>query len=131
MKIKTAIKITTVVASLMAGVLFVSTVKADDANDELIDKVMKDYHKAPKGTDPVCKKAIEGKATAEELKKLVEGYEIMAKCKAPKGDEASWKEKTAKLVETSKALEKGEPGAAAKYKEAVSCKACHSVHKPD
>jgi len=104
---------------------------ADTKSDDVIKEVMKAYHKAPKGVDPICKKAADGQATPEELKKLVAGYVSMAKAKAPQGDAASWKEKTEKLVATSKALQKGEAGAAAKYKDAVNCKACHSVHKPD
>ena len=125
------IKIATVVAGLAASILFVSQVKAEDANDAAIKEVMKTYHKAPKGVDPVCKKALDGKATPEELKKLVTGYVTLTKCTAPKGDEASWKEKTGKLLTAAQALEKGEEGAATKYKEAVNCKACHTAHKPD
>ena len=58
-------------------------------------------------------------------------YKVLASAKAPKGDEASWKEKTGKLLKAATALQKGAPDAAAAYKEAVNCKACHSVHKPD
>ena len=31
----------------------------------------------------------------------------------------------------AKDLQAGKPDSVAKYKEAVNCKACHSVHKPD
>lgn len=96
----------------------------------VIKEGMKAYHKAPKGVDPVCKKAIDGKATADELTKLVECYSAMTKAKPPQGDDASWKDKTSKLLAAAQALQKGEAGAADKYKEAVNCKACHSVHKP-
>lgn len=92
---------------------------------------MNTYHKAPKGTDPVCKKATDGKASPEELKKLVAAYKTLATAKPPKGDDASWKEKTGKLLAATESLQKGETGAVAKYKDAVNCKACHSVHKPD
>ncbi len=51
--------------------------------------------------------------------------------KASKSDAASWKEKTSKLLTAAQSLEKGEADAANKYKEALNCKACHSVHKPD
>ena len=104
--------------------------QAADSKDAIKD-VMKAYHKAPKGTDPTCKKAADGKATPEELKKLVAGYTAMAAAKPPQGDAASWKEKTSKLLAAAQALEKGVPDAAAKYKEAVNCKACHSAHKPE
>ena len=43
-----------------------------------------------------------GEASAEEKKQLVELYEALAANKPPKGDEASWKEKTAALVAAAK-----------------------------
>lgn len=116
-------------ACLAAGLFTWSSAAADPPN--VIKEGMKAYHKAPRGVDPVCKKAADGKATPEELKKLVECYGLLAKAKPPRGDEASWKDKTGKLLVAAQSLQKGEPGAVAKYKEAVNCKACHSVHKPE
>ena len=110
---------------------WLSNVNAAEEKKNPVKDFMKACHKAPKGVDPVCKKAIDGKASAEEIHKLVAGYKLMASSKPPQGDDASWKEKTAKLVAASEGLEKGLPNAGAKYKEAVNCKACHSVHKPD
>lgn len=124
-------------ALVISGGLFASNLRAADAKkgdgkkDDPIERVMKDYHKAPKGVDPLCKKASNGTATPEELKKLIAGYKELCAAKPPKGDEASWKEKTSKLYAASQALPKGGPDAIAKYKEALNCKACHSVHKPD
>lgn len=126
MKRTSLVRITAFALALMAGS---ALVRAEDKSPMAV--FMKQYHSAPKGTDPVCKRAIDGKASKEELKKLVEGYALMAKTKAPKGDAASWKEKTTALLEASKSLQKGDADGAAKYKEAVNCKACHSVHKPD
>ena len=125
------IAVTVLAASLLAGGAFARQLQAADANEDAIKEFMKAYHKAPKGTDPVCKRATEGKATPDELKKLVAGYKTMCAAKPPKGDDASWKEKTTKLLAAAQDLQKGKEGAADKYKEAVNCKACHSVHKPD
>ncbi|MSU35224.1 MAG: hypothetical protein EXS36_08935 [Pedosphaera sp.] len=119
------------VAALIASGSLVWQVNAADANEDAIKEFMKAYHKAPKGTDPTCKKASNGEASKDELKKLVAGYKIMCSAKPPKGDAASWKEKTTKLLAAAQGLEKGGADALAKYKEAVNCKACHSVHKPD
>ena len=105
--------------------------QAADVKDGPIKLVMKTYHKAPKGVDPVCKKASDGKASQADLKNLVAAYRTMAKAKPPKGDDASWKEKCDKLLAGAEALASGAPDGVAKYKEAVNCKACHSVHKPD
>ncbi len=112
---------------LLGGALALSAAEGKNATKEF----MKVYHKAPKGVDPVCKKAADGKATAAELSHLVAGYKAMCSAKPPKGDEASWKEKTSKLLAAAEALQKGAADGAAKYKEAVNCKGCHSAHKPD
>lgn len=117
-------------AVVLAASVFVSTLNAAEG-DNATKKFMKDFHKAPKGVDPVCKKAADGKATPDELATLVAGYKAMCSAKPPKGDEASWKEKTSKVLEAAMALQKGAADGAAKYKEAVNCKACHSAHKPD
>lgn len=119
------------VAGLLTGSAGVTQLQAADANDEAIAKVMKTCHKAPKGEDPICKKAIDGKASPAEIKQLVACYKVLAGTKPPKGDEAGWKDKTSKLLAAAEGLEKGGPDAIAKYKEAVNCKACHSVYKPD
>ena len=122
-------------AAWIAGCLAVGTLvcqlRAEDAKEDAIESVMKTYHKAPKGVDPVCKKAAEGKASPEEIKKLITAYTSLTRAKPPKGDEASWKEKTGKLLAAAKGLKKGTPESLAEYKEAVNCKACHSVHKPE
>lgn len=117
-------------ATLLASGALVWQLQAAD-EDGPIKQVMKTYHKAPKGVDPVCKKASDGKATPAELKNLVAAYRTMAKAKPPKGDDASWKEKCDKLLAGAEALASGAPDGLAKYKEAVNCKACHSAHKPD
>ena len=130
MKKHTTVTLTACLAAMIAGSALVWQLNAADAKDP-IKEVMKAYHKAPKGVDPVCKKAVDGKASPDEVKKLVDGYKAMATAKPPKGDDASWKEKTTKLLAAAQALQSGAPDGAAKYKEAVNCKACHSVHKPD
>ena len=119
-----------VAAAALAVTGSLTSARAGDEKDVISD-VMKTYHKAPKGTDPVCKKALDGKASAEELKKLVAAYKSLTDTKPPKGDLAGWKAKTTKLYEAAQSLEKGEAGASAKYKAAVDCKGCHSVYKAD
>lgn len=131
MKNGNKVRIALFLAAIVASSAFSFRVSADDSKEDVIKQVMKDFHKAPKGTDPVCKKALDGKASPEELKKLIAGYKAMIAAKPPKGDEASWKEKTTKLCAAAQGLEKGGAEAQAKYKAAVDCKGCHSVHKPN
>ena len=123
-------KLTAIIITLVAATTAVWRTCADEEKDEPIKHVMNTFHKAPKGVDPICKKASEGKASADELKKLVAAYKTLTKATPPKGDQASWTEKTGKLLAAAESLQKGEADGITKYKEAVNCKACHSVHKP-
>jgi hypothetical protein len=122
-----------VVAALASAltIAVASTLLAADAKKSPIKDVMQKYHKAPKGTDPVCKKASDGKASPDEIAALVKGYTTLAAAQPPQGDDASWKEKTGKLLAAAKALQAGKPDGVAQYKAAVNCKGCHSVHKPE
>jgi hypothetical protein len=131
MKAFTKFLIVPVVGAALASTLLAPAKAADSGDkDNQIKEFMKKYHKAPKGVEPVSKRATEGKATPQELKELAAGYHAMVKEKPPQGDMASWKEKTTKLASAADAMVKGEAGATERYKEAVNCKACHEVHKP-
>lgn len=96
-----------------------------------IEQAMEKYHKAPKGQDPVCKKASTGTASKEELAGMVKAYTAMCAAKPPQGDATSWKEKTGALLKAAQDLQAGKAGAVDAYKAAVNCKACHSVHRAD
>lgn len=122
----------TLALGVACTVMAVSISHAADANKPkyTIKEVMKELHKAPQGTDPVCKKASSGTASKEEIAKLVEYYKSLPANKPPQGDEASWKTKTTALLKAAEDLQAGKPDAAKAYGTAVNCKACHSVHKP-
>lgn len=99
--------------------------------DDAIEDAMKKYHKAPDGTDPVCKKVSNGEATPEQLAELLKAYEAMAAAKPPKGNQASWDEKNQALISAVKKIQAGDATGVSAYKKAVNCKACHTLHKPD
>lgn len=124
---KTALRASAILAVALG--LSVTGLIAADAKSNPIKDAMGKYHKAPKGTDPTCKKAGAGQASKEEIKGMLAAYTAMAAAKPPQGDDASWKAKTGALVAATTALDKGDAGAADKYKAAVNCKACHDVHK--
>lgn len=105
--------------------------KGKGHGDNPIEKVMEKYHKAPKGQDPVCKKVINGAASKEEIAGMVKAYATLCAAKPPKGDEASWKEKTGALLKAAQDLQAGKAGAVDAYKAAVNCKVCHSAHRAD
>ena len=86
-----------------------------------IKEVMKNAHAKGKLRDKVTS----GMASDEEKKQLVEYYEALAANKPPKGDEASWKEKTAALLAAAKAAAAGD----VEKLKAVNCAECHKAHK--
>ncbi len=119
-------------AAAVLGVAFglcVSGLIAADAQNPIKDAMQK-YHKAPKGTDPTCKKAGAGQASKEEITGMLAAYTAMAAAKPPQGDEAAWKTKVAALVKATEALDKGAADGPAQYKTASNCKACHEEFRP-
>ncbi len=116
-------KHTTLLAALVA-VFGATSVFADG----VISDVMKKYHKAPEGQDPLCKKVSNGEGTAAEINTLLQAYEAMAKEKPEKGLATSWEQKNAALIAAVKKLQK-DPKDTSDYKKAVNCKACHEPHK--
>lgn len=124
---KTAIR-----AAAVLGVAFglcISSLIAAEAGNPIKDAMQK-YHKAPKGTDPMCKKAGAGQASKEDLAGMVAAYKAMCGAKPPQGDQAKWVKLCSALANATASLEKGEAGAADKYKAAVNCKGCHEEFKP-
>jgi len=119
-------------AALVLGVAFglsVTGLIAADAKNPIKDAMQK-YHKAPKGTDPACKKAGAGQASKAELTGMVAAYKAMCASKPPQGDQAKWVKLCTELANATAALEKGSAGAADQYKKAVNCKACHDEFRP-
>jgi hypothetical protein len=104
--------------------------KKDDKKPFEIKAVMKKFHTAPKGEDPLCKKFVTGKASEAETKDILEAYEGLTKAKAPKGDPDSWKAKTTALYTAAKDVAAKKGGADDAFKKAINCMACHEVHRP-
>jgi hypothetical protein len=94
--------------------------KAKYTIPEVMDKCMK---------GGLCGKVAGGKASADEIKTLVEYFEALSANKPPKGDAAEWKKKTAELVTAAKGVQKGDKDANAKLKAAANCAACHKIFK--
>jgi hypothetical protein len=116
------------VLTLLAAIAFAPVLLAEARKSKYtIKEVMKAIHK---GDDNIGKRAIKGAASKDEIAKMVEYYESLPLNEPPRGELASWQEKTTALVKASRALKAGEAGAADLYKNAANCKACHSAHKP-
>jgi hypothetical protein len=101
------------------------------ADDEAISDAMKEYHKAPKGTDPVAKKAAKGEASSSEVKKLLKAYESMAKVEPPRGDAEAWKARLDTLIAATNDLKDEKDGSVEAFAKAGDCKGCHNEHKPE
>jgi surface antigen len=110
------------VLALFATITVMPLSFAEDG--KAIKKAMKE---AMKGG--LNKKVAEGNGSDDDKKALLALYVDMAKDAPPKGDAASWKEKTSALVQASQDMIAGKEGAAGNLKKAANCKACHSVHK--
>ena len=93
-----------------------------------IKEVMQAIHK---GQDNIGKRAAQGAASKDEIARIAEYYESLPQNEPPRGELASWKEKTGKLLSAAGALKAGTPGAVEMYKAATNCKACHNEHKPE
>jgi hypothetical protein len=94
-----------------------------------IKDAMKFAHKAPQGEKKLSDKIIDGSAPEADVKKTLDLYKAMVDTKPPKGEQAAFKEKVQKLIAATEDVVEKKPDAAAHYKEAVNCKACHSEHK--
>ena len=112
-------------STFCAGLALV--VSASLATAASIEDVMKD---AMKGETSLYKKVATGKGSDADNAKLLEYVKSLPGEKPEKGDAASWKEKTEKLVKAVEDVVAKKPGATNELQTAGNCKACHSVHKP-
>jgi cytochrome c553 len=116
---------------LVAG-LGVFRAADDDKPKFTIEEIMEKAHKAPKKGQPsLLKKVVDGNASDEQKKQLVEYYEALAKNKPEKGSEDDWKKRTATMLTAAKKVAKGDDEARPQLGRAVNCKSCHQLHKPD
>ena len=84
-----------------------------------------------KGKESPAARVGRGEGTAADFKLLAELTASLPLNAPPKGDAASWKEKSTALAKAGKELAAGKAGALEAWKAASNCKACHSAHKPD
>ncbi len=101
--------------------------QVDDSSFSISD-IMVTYHK---GDTSLASQAREGNADKDDLRAMLEAYELMLNLEPPKGTLESWKLKTNALIKATTDLIEGEAGAVAAYKTAVNCKACHTDHRTD
>lgn len=113
-------------SSLGAALALIATTSLISAAS--IESVMKD---AMKGDSSLYKKVATGKGSDADNAKLLEYVKSLPGEKPEKGDAASWKEKTEKLVKAAEDVVAKKPGATNELQTAGNCKACHKEHKGD
>ncbi|NNE91215.1 MAG: hypothetical protein HKN23_06170 [Verrucomicrobiales bacterium] len=103
-----------------------------DENHEIIEKVMKQGLKAPKGEDSPMDQVLNGDASKEDTAELLELVKTMHGTKAPVGNQDEYETKVKELIEALEAVAGGDLSEKAlnRLEEAQNCKACHSNHKP-
>ena len=99
--------------------------------EEIMETGFKGKDPALKGADSVAGRIRSGTASEADLQLMVDLTRQLTRNKPPKGELASWTAKTSALHAAAKDLAAHKVGALDGWKEAVNCKACHSVHKPD
>jgi hypothetical protein len=87
---------------------------------------MAQAHKPPTN---LLRKVAQGKASAAEKAKLLELYKALAANKPPRGEQASWDQKTGLLVSAAQAAVNGDGDAGNQLTKASNCMACHGAHK--
>ena len=91
-----------------------------------IKEVMKIAH----GKDSnLLKKVIQGEASADEKKQLLDLYISLVEGKPSKGDMDSWHTLAGGAALAAAKVVVGREGALKELETATNCKACHSVHK--
>jgi hypothetical protein len=97
-----------------------------------INQIMKHAHLTPRnrGTrDNLDNKVLDGKATEDEKKDLLELYKALRKHRPPKGKGEEWDRRVDELVASLKAVYAKEKGATERFLEAKDCKSCHNAHR--
>src|SRR5262245_51626302 len=105
--------------AVMIGLALTAMVALSNAQDKAKYSIAEIMEKCNKSG--LCGKVAGGKASADEVKMLVEYYESLPLNKPPKGDAAEWKKKTEDIVKLAKDVQKGEKGAGEKLKAALNC----------
>jgi len=117
-----------IVSAFDFGIQPLKVVESAESAAISISDVMVDFHK---GKEALAVQAREGKAKKEDLETMLEAYQGILGLTPPKGEADNWKIKINALIDSTQDLVDGKEGAAAAYKTAVNCKACHTDHRSD
>jgi hypothetical protein len=117
------------VAFLGLGVVVALPAASSPPDDDKPKMSINDIMTKAHGRNGLRTKFLNGQASKDEKKELLDLYTDLAKNKPPKGDEASWKKRTDNIVKATKDMIDGKANAKTKFNNATRCKDCHDVHK--
>jgi mono/diheme cytochrome c family protein len=120
----TFVIVTLAVVASSPAVGSVVSLTPEDEKPPTIKKIMQLAHK-----EGLLKKVATGKASDAEKQDLLKYYQAMPNQKPPRGEEKSWAEKTASLIEAAQAAVNNDADAGSKLKSASNCAECHNAHK--
>jgi len=89
-----------------------------DGKELTVKEIMLKAH----AKDGLRVKVMNGKASNDEKKALIDLYTALAASKSPKGDEADWKARTKKVVELVKSSDPADL-------KKIDCAGCHKAFK--
>lgn len=115
-------------ASVAVTVLFAGCSTYMDKPKYTTEQIMEQGFK---GKESPAARVGKGEGSAADFQLLAELTASLPFNAPPKGDAASWKEKSTALAKAGKGLAAGKAGALDAWKAAANCKACHTAHKPD
>ncbi len=115
------LRLKTTACAILAFAITASLASAAEIKD-----VMKT---AMKGETSLYKTVATEKGTQADADKLLACLKNLKGKKPPKGDQAAFDEKVAKLIAAAEGVAAKKPGATAQLQTAGNCKACHSEHK--
>ncbi len=94
-----------------------------------LEEVMQQAHGTPQmpGIRP---KVLDGSATDDEKKKLLDLYISLTENAPPQGDAAKWKDMTNAVVVAMGKVVVGREDAVAEFETATDCNACHMEYRP-
>ncbi|TLD69184.1 hypothetical protein FEM03_18975 [Phragmitibacter flavus] len=113
------------IASLTLALITVHAAEIDN-NKQSISDVMES---AMKGSTSLHKKVSTGQGTDADAAELLAYFKSLPANQPPQGDDASWTEKTTRLINAAQGVVDKKPNAKSELQLAGNCKACHNVHK--
>ncbi len=122
-------RIRLVIAFLAVALISVSAARGVNYNAAAAKHSVKEVMKLANAKGGLLSKVVEGKASDDEKKQLLDLYVDMAEGEPKKGDTSEWKIHAGNAALSAAKVVLGREGAVDELKKASDCMACHSKFK--